>query len=480
MKKFVVLIWVFTVLGVNLYSKDTLIEKAEKEFQLGGTYYENKNYLKSKKFLKKACDSGNSGGCIFLGIMYQNKQGVPQDYNKAVELYQKACNNGDNFGCNKLGFMYEYGKGVSQDYNKAEKLYQKVCDSGYDKGCLNLENIRYNKKILEFYKKACDGGDATRCYGLGLIYKNGEEIKRSLPNATKYFKKSCDNGDTIGCIYAGGLIKEIDKSIEYYDKSCQGGCSPICSFIGGLYATDEKVKNLPKAIKYFKQACLKEDMSGCMALKAIELLSPLIPLSKSKTFNQSMEIFVISIDKILKDRDAEEYFNLGLIHNKNKEYSKAKKYYGRACQDGYSKGCYYLGLIHNENQEYSKAKKYYEKACQGGYMKGCNKVKKKQEKIRSSHHVVRKNIFKQETYDALYQKIRKELITWKKKHSNWEKNKVTIKFKVFCSGKMTFSIIHKSNNHRYNQAIYRYILDMRRHLKTRHDKSEPYEIEISL
>ena len=51
--------------------------------------------------------------------MYQEGQGVPQDYAEAVRWYRKSAEQGDVKGQSALGLMYERGQGVAQDYVRA-------------------------------------------------------------------------------------------------------------------------------------------------------------------------------------------------------------------------------------------------------------------------------------------------------------------------------------------------------------------------
>ena len=78
--------------------------------------------------LQKACDGGNTLGCVMLGAMYEEGKGVKQDYLKAAELYKKACDGGNARGCGWLGMMHEEGEGVKQNKSKAKELYGKACD----------------------------------------------------------------------------------------------------------------------------------------------------------------------------------------------------------------------------------------------------------------------------------------------------------------------------------------------------------------
>ena len=57
------------------------------------------------------------------------------DYQKAAQLYQKACDGGDALGCSILGALYENGQGVKQNFSTAKQYYGKACDLGLRLGC---------------------------------------------------------------------------------------------------------------------------------------------------------------------------------------------------------------------------------------------------------------------------------------------------------------------------------------------------------
>jgi hypothetical protein len=120
---------------------------------------------------KKACAKNISMGCINLGLMYEDGNGVQANTIKAFDFYQKACNLGDARGCFNTGVMYRDGKGVKQDYEKASKIFG----------------------------KSCKAGDAFACSDLGVMYYLGIGIKKDLGIAKFLFKKACDLGDTYGC-----------------------------------------------------------------------------------------------------------------------------------------------------------------------------------------------------------------------------------------------------------------------------------------
>ena len=93
---------------------------------------------------KAACALNDYPACVYLALIYQNGEGVKQDYLKAVKFYTKTCDGGEGVGCLSLGVMYQYGEGVKQDDFKAKELYGKACDGGDADGCKNYAIL--NKK----------------------------------------------------------------------------------------------------------------------------------------------------------------------------------------------------------------------------------------------------------------------------------------------------------------------------------------------
>ena len=59
-----------------------------------------------------------------LGLLYDNAQGVEQDYAKAREWYEKAAAKHDLVAMNNLGLLYMYGRGVDKDESKAHQFFE--------------------------------------------------------------------------------------------------------------------------------------------------------------------------------------------------------------------------------------------------------------------------------------------------------------------------------------------------------------------
>ncbi len=80
-------------------------------------------------------------GCGLLGSLYEEGQGVNQDFKQAKSYYEKSCNLDNNFGCFALGGIYRDGLGVRQDFTTAKQYYGKACDFDNQYGCDEYRRI---------------------------------------------------------------------------------------------------------------------------------------------------------------------------------------------------------------------------------------------------------------------------------------------------------------------------------------------------
>ena len=106
-----------------------------------------------------------------LGLIYDNGEGVRQDYSKAAQWYEKAANQGIAEAQFNLGLKYNDGEGVRQDYTKARQWYEKAANQGF----------------------------AEAQFNLGLMYYNGKGVRQNTATAKEWFGKACDNGNQNGC-----------------------------------------------------------------------------------------------------------------------------------------------------------------------------------------------------------------------------------------------------------------------------------------
>lgn len=81
----------------------------------------------------------------------------------------------------------------------------------------------------------------------------------------------------------------------------------------------------------------------------------------------------------MAEPNPEELFDLGMLSYDKQDFSKARKYFERACGLNNGGGCSNLGVLYYNGdgvkQDSKKAAALFEKACKLGYKKACEMLK---------------------------------------------------------------------------------------------------------
>ena len=121
------------------------------------------NYAHALKIFKSLAAHGDAKAQYNLGLMYENGQGVTQDYKEAVKWCRLAADQGLAEAQYNLGLIYRDGEGVTQDY----------------------------KETVKWYRLAAAQGDASTQYNLGLMYGKGQGVTQDYKETVKWYKASC-------------------------------------------------------------------------------------------------------------------------------------------------------------------------------------------------------------------------------------------------------------------------------------------------
>ena len=117
-----------------------------------------------------------------LGNMYENGDGVEQDYSLALKWYYKAAQQGDFLGdmsASRIVRKYYFGTdGVKQDFVKAEKWF----------------------RIL------AERGNTDSQYYLGHMYRYGKGVPQNYTEALKWFHKAAEQEDSYAMVDLGPYV----------------------------------------------------------------------------------------------------------------------------------------------------------------------------------------------------------------------------------------------------------------------------------
>ena len=128
------------------------------DLEKGKEAYEKEDYETALRELKPLAEKGHAAAQYYLGRIYHNGYGVPQNYRTAVKWYRLAAEKGYISAQYLLGIMYEEGKGVPRDNVYAHMWYNVCASQGSGYGVHNREVIQ-GKMTPSEIEKAQDLSD---------------------------------------------------------------------------------------------------------------------------------------------------------------------------------------------------------------------------------------------------------------------------------------------------------------------------------
>src|SRR5690606_4953566 len=129
--------------------------------------------------------------------------GRPADANRALDQYMGECKRGQAFGCVWGGLLFEERANDRQAVAKALGAYEGACNYETPGYCVSTAEIqrtqpgRYAQDRVD--RRACDGGDqrGLACYNAAIVYAQGlGGVPRDLARATRLLDKACRQYDT--------------------------------------------------------------------------------------------------------------------------------------------------------------------------------------------------------------------------------------------------------------------------------------------
>ena len=173
------------------------------DFEKGEKAYERGKYKAALRQFRALAEEGHAGAQFYLGLMYNNGEGVSEDDREAAFWYRKAAEQGDAFAQNNLGVMYEKGEGVPKDAVQAVFWYRKAAEQGDAFAQNNLGVMYLNgwgvprdyNQAVSWFRKAADQGFVLAQYNLGVTYENGYGVPEDNIQAYAWFNLAAAQGD---------------------------------------------------------------------------------------------------------------------------------------------------------------------------------------------------------------------------------------------------------------------------------------------
>ena len=139
--------------------------------------YNNKEYSEPFRIWTELARRGDAEAQNNLGVMYDNGQGVAQDYNEALHWFKAAAEKGLIPAQINVGLHYANGQGVAEDYKEAEKWLRVPAEKGqplaqFYLGALYLDGkgfVQDDKEAERWFKAASEQGNAKAKKGLEFL-----------------------------------------------------------------------------------------------------------------------------------------------------------------------------------------------------------------------------------------------------------------------------------------------------------------------
>ncbi len=368
-------------------------------------YYQQsleKGYAEAQTDLKRLFKGDIAANDLtWIGYMYDEGKGVAQNYTDARQWYEKAKEKGSGYAYKRMGIFYEKGLGgVTKNLVTAAKNYRQAIEMGHAGAQADLDQLFASEEISAndlnsvgviyhngdgvkkdfakaklWYEKAKERGSGAAYRNLGFLHENG--LGGFSPNfviAAKYYQQAREKGHTeartdldrllakdeikaddlnqIGVMYhnGDGVIRAFTKAKLWHEKAKEKGSAVAYRNIGFLYENGFSVeKNFVTAAKYYQQA--------------IEKGHPEAQADLERLFNNA-DISANDLEKV-----AYMYHNGdGVAQN----YGKARQWHEKARDKGSAVAYRNLGILYEYGRGIERnfviAAKHYQQAIEKGYL----------------------------------------------------------------------------------------------------------------
>ncbi|MCA6121849.1 sel1 repeat family protein [Bradyrhizobium sp. WSM 1704] len=99
----------------------TVTPASAQSMRQGVAAFNRQDYQRASRIFIPQAERGNPIAQTYLGFLFENGRGVPQNYTEAAMWYRRAAEQGDSLAQYSLGLLYDRGQGVPRDVVEASK-----------------------------------------------------------------------------------------------------------------------------------------------------------------------------------------------------------------------------------------------------------------------------------------------------------------------------------------------------------------------
>ncbi len=243
--------------------------------KLGKAYYFGEmglpvDFDRAVDLLRGAVDQYYEPAYYYLGLAYEEGNGVPQDTEKAAYFYERGHRADIPLATLALGQFYRDGKGVTRDDDKAFELLKRAADAGLAAGLTDFGYMYYDGKGVErdrlhavdLFEQGDAKGDALASAQLGYMYEQGVAVEADLPRARDYYERGAERSNTYSRVQLGFMLRDgiggpedLNRSFKLFMQAAQTGHDDALAAVAFAYERGMGVEqNMATALDWYQRA----------------------------------------------------------------------------------------------------------------------------------------------------------------------------------------------------------------------------------
>ncbi|EKP0296607.1 sel1 repeat family protein [Aeromonas veronii] len=227
--------------------------------------------------------------------------------------------------------------------------------------CINQKDTQ-DYKQASCYRNSAELGDAIAQYNLGVIYSNGEGVKRDFKQAFVWFRKAAEQGHSesqlaIADMYllGRGVSKDYRLGLDWLLRAAEGGHPPAKLRLALMYDRGMRgvEQNYAQAAIWYMKKIESEHKSNMFSYSKMRLCDMFFKGQWEPEDREQFALVVAWIRKSAELGDNEKQYYLGMMHYVGrgavKDDHMAIMWFRQAAEQGHSEAQYWLGQMYTLN-----------------------------------------------------------------------------------------------------------------------------------
>lgn len=224
---------------------------------------------------------GDPFGEYLLGLYYANGIGVDKNNKAAAKWYKLSADQGNAMSKADYGWLLIFGDNIPHDYERGCALLKEAYDEGVDTAAPCIARFYLDrddtKNAAKWCRLAGETGDAKGWVMLGVLYENGDGVRKNLREAFKCYENAKNLNDAEGKFHLSrmyldgrGTKQNTKQGIHWLTESAEQGYVKAQMRLACCYIIKEYVEyNFEEGIKWFTAATNQGDEDAAFFLEVL-------------------------------------------------------------------------------------------------------------------------------------------------------------------------------------------------------------------